>query len=52
MKEKPKPICPVCGCDIDAAASNKDGVTYCCEPCAANRECDCGCCNKGVKQKR
>jgi len=37
--------CPVCGCDISGEGYEKDGITYCCKPCAekGNCECDCGC---------
>ena len=35
--------CPECGCDIDADAYEKEGVVYCCEPCATDCECECGC---------
>ena len=38
-------ICPVCGCTIIGEACEKDGVKYCCEPCATGAgQCDCGCC--------
>ena len=38
-------ICPVCGCSIGDEAHEKDGVKYCCEPCATPvGQCDCGCC--------
>ena len=39
-----KQICPVCGCDIGGEGYEKDGVVYCCEPCAESGACDCGCC--------
>lgn len=51
MDQKPKEICPVCGCAVGAGAYTKDGVAYCCEPCATHKECECGCC-KEVKTKK
>jgi hypothetical protein len=44
-------ICPVCGCSIGDESYEKDGVTYCCEPCATRSgQCDCGCCTIVEKQ--
>ncbi len=37
-------ICPVCGCTVATDAYEKEGVSYCCEPCATGTECECGCC--------
>ena len=38
-------ICPVCGCSIGDEAYEKDGLKYCCEPCADQvGQCGCGCC--------
>jgi hypothetical protein len=37
-------ICPVCGCDIGGEGYKKEGVVYCCEPCAESGACKCGCC--------
>jgi hypothetical protein len=39
-------LCPVCGCTIvPDEAHEKDGVWYCCEPCAMGQgQCGCGCC--------
>ena len=37
-------LCPVCGCAIADDAYEKEGVTYCCEPCATGGTCECGCC--------
>ena len=38
-------ICPVCGCNIVDEGYEKEGVKYCCEPCATgNSSCECGCC--------
>jgi len=51
MAEKTKQICPVCGCAIGSEAYKKEGVAYCCEPCATNRGCECGCCKEAKKQK-
>lgn len=39
-----KQVCPECGCSILAEGYEKDGVLYCCEPCATGGECECGCC--------
>ena len=44
MKENEEQICPSCGCVSNADAYEKDGVVYCCEPCAENDQCECGCC--------
>jgi hypothetical protein len=39
-------LCPVCGCTIVGAGHEKEGVKYCCEPCAAaSGTCECGCCH-------
>ena len=37
-------ICPVCGCAIGVDAYEKEGINYCCEPCATGAACECGCC--------
>ena len=39
-------LCPVCGCTVEYDLFEKEGVTYCCEPCATGGEgqCTCGCC--------
>lgn len=37
-------LCPVCGCTVVDAGYEKNGVTYCCEPCAGSSSCECGCC--------
>jgi hypothetical protein len=37
-------ICPACGCSIVTEGYEKDGVKYCCEPCATSGQCECGCC--------
>ncbi len=36
-------ICPECGCDIEADGCEREGVVYCCEPCAEGSMCECGC---------
>jgi hypothetical protein len=37
-------LCPACGCHIAGDAYEKDGVLYCCQPCATSGQCECGCC--------
>jgi hypothetical protein len=37
-------LCPVCGCAIVDEGYEKEGVLYCCEPCASGGPCECGCC--------
>jgi len=37
-------ICPTCGCTIAGQGEEKDGVLYCCQPCAEGGQCECGCC--------
>ena len=44
-----KQICPQCGCYVGVDAYEKEGVLYCCEPCATGSECDCGCCTSVEK---
>jgi hypothetical protein len=36
--------CPECGCLIGEDAFEKEGVVYCCEPCAMGEECECSGC--------
>ena len=36
-------LCPTCGCSI-VEGHEKEGVTYCCVPCATREQCECGCC--------
>lgn len=48
--EMTEELCPVCGCSIGNNAYEKDGVSYCCEPCASGSPCECGCC-KVVEKK-
>ena len=43
-------ICPVCGCAISGEGYEKDGVVYCCEPCATGGACECGCCRPQPKE--
>lgn len=39
-------ICPVCGCTIEESGYEKEGIKYCCEPCATgSTSCECGCCH-------
>ncbi|MFC2057228.1 hypothetical protein ACFLTO_06690 [Chloroflexota bacterium] len=46
-------ICPVCGCSINDDVYEKDGVKYCCEPCATGgSQCDCGCCTSVKDQDK
>ena len=40
MSEK---LCPACGCVIGEDAYEEEGVVYCCELCAGELACDCGC---------
>ena len=37
-------ICLTCGCVIEEDGYVKEGVAYCCEPCAEGGQCECGCC--------
>ena len=37
-------ICPVCGCSVVNLGWEKEGVVYCCEPCASGAQCECDCC--------
>lgn len=43
MEEYTEKICPACGCVSGSDTYEKDGVFYCCEPCAISNECECGC---------
>ena len=38
-------LCPVCGCTVVGAGYEKEGVTYCCQPCASgsSSQCECSC---------
>lgn len=36
-------LCPVCHCLIGDIYIIKDGVAYCCKPCATGGICECGC---------
>jgi len=42
-----KQICPACGCTVVGGGYEKEGVKYCCEPCASggSSACECGCCH-------
>ncbi len=44
-------LCPVCGCAIGDGVYEKDGVKYCCEPCASGSQCECGCCTVVEEEK-
>jgi hypothetical protein len=37
-------ICPACGCFVVGVGFRKAGKVYCCEPCAEESQCACGCC--------
>jgi hypothetical protein len=37
-------ICPTCGCLISGEGYETGGVVFCCEPCAKDESCGCGCC--------
>jgi len=52
MEEQKKQICPTCGCVIGSNAYEKEGATYCCEPCATNNPCKCGCCTETKTTKK
>ena len=43
-------FCPECGCQIGIAAYEKNGVLYCCEPCAIHGKCKCACCTEIEEQ--
>lgn len=43
MIEQIEQLCPSCGCFSDTDAYEKSGILYCCEPCAVEDECGCGC---------
>ena len=36
-------ICPICGCEIKSDGYEKDGINYCCKPCAESGRYECGC---------
>ena len=45
-------LCPVCGCTIEGEGYEKEGVKYCCEPCATGSgPCKCGCCHPVEEEK-
>jgi hypothetical protein len=49
---KKEELCPVCGCTIvPGEGYEKEGVMYCCEPCATGGQCECGCCTV-VEEKK
>ena len=44
-------ICPTCGCHISGEGHEKEGMVYCCEPCATTSgACECGCCRPIEKE--
>jgi hypothetical protein len=47
-------LCPVCGCTIvPDGAYEKEGVMYCCEPCATGHgQCGCDCCTVVEEQEQ
>lgn len=49
--EMPEEICPVCGCDIGENRYQRDGIVYCCEPCATGGACECGCFNIPIPEE-
>ena len=46
MKETTEQFCPACGCVNGENAYEEEGVVYCCEGCAVDDECECGCCDE------
>ena len=36
-------ICPVCGCFIASGGYEIGAAVFCCELCAEDGPCDCGC---------
>jgi hypothetical protein len=47
-----KKICPTCGCVIASGGYETGGVVFCCEPCAKDEPCGCGCCNEEKKPEK
>ena len=47
VTEMKQTLCPACGCQIVNGGYEKNGVRYCCEPCAggSTTACSCGCCH-------
>lgn len=45
-------LCPACGCEVGEEAFEEDGVVYCCESCATDGQCECGCCEAEEKEER
>ncbi len=45
-------ICPACGCAITGEGHAKEGVLYCCKPCATSGQCECGCCGIVEEEKK
>jgi hypothetical protein len=45
-------LCPVCGCPVVVGKGyEKDGVLYCCESCANEGRCSCGCVTVAKKEE-
>jgi hypothetical protein len=44
--------CPKCGCNVSGNGFKRGGVTYCCEPCADNCKCECGCIDESEQAER
>ena len=42
-------ICPTCGCTVDKDRFEKEGVAYCCAPCANGEKCTCDDCEEIVE---
>ncbi len=40
--------CAACSCPIGSEVVEKDGVTYCCEPCAEGEPSECATCAVAV----
>jgi hypothetical protein len=41
-------VCAVCSCTVGEEAVEKDGVAYCCEPCAEGEPSECVTCAVAV----
>ncbi len=44
-------VCFECGCEIGDRVYETDGYLYCCEPCATDAECECGCMGCGEEEE-
>ena len=47
-----KKMCPTCGCIIASSGYETGGVVFCCESCAKNEQCGCGCCGEETKTEK